>query len=497
MIKEKQPQDSFFDLLWGNLIPKNHELVRIKEKFNFSWIDRELESFYSSSPVGRPPYPPRTIFLTLFLEVYANLSDHEVEEQLRYNALYRYFVGLPLEDSVPDYSTLSVFRERLGEEGFRRLFERFVEELEKAGLISHRLKIVDATHVLANARARSRLGIVRQAQGKLRAAMKRDSRETYEEMLTEDQKGGTPRMEQEGEENPTVLAEEIGRLREMLAKAQGEKFSEAVAELAKGIEELLFMTDRSVGSLTDADAAFGHKSKDKGFYGYKVHTVTNESEIVTTVETMPGNVHEGQDLPRLLAQEEERGLSGEVALADKLYGSGENREGIRKGLGMQEVIPADDVTVQAEAFCYDGVTQELRCPEGKVAIGSSPHPEGKLFYFSKDDCGRCHSATQCPSYSERQGRARVLLSLDRQLRLESPLSPDLQKALFRFRTTVERIYGKAKKWHDFSTARYRGRWRVAIHAFLTFFMLNAKKALRIIEGRCPLRPQKLVALGYG
>src|SRR3989338_4097842 len=406
MVKEKQPQNSFFDLLWGNLIPKNHELVRIKEKFDFSWIDRELERYYSASAVGRPPYPQRT----LFLEIYANLSDHEVEEQLRYNALYRYFAGLPLEETVPDYSTLSVFRGRLGEEGFRRLFERFVEELEKAGLISHRLKIVDATHVLANARARSRLGIVRQAQGKLRAAMRRDNREFYEELLTEEQKReGSRRMDQEEEENPTVLAEEIGRLREMLAKAQGERFSEAVVELSKGIEELLFLTDRSVGSLTDVDAAFGYKSKDKPFYGYKVHTVTNESEIVTTVETMPGNVNEGQDLPRLLAQEEERGLSGDVALADKLYGSGENREEIRKELGMQEVIPAHDVTVQAEAFQYDPSTQSLRCPEGKTAIGQSPHPEGKLFYFSVRDCGGCPGASGGPSFSARDGRARGVM----------------------------------------------------------------------------------------
>ena len=164
---------------------------------------------------------------------------------------------------------------------------------------------------------------------------------------------------------------------------------------------------------------------------------------------------------------------------------------------MTEIIPAQDRTAQADKFIYDPRTDSLICPNGNTAIAPSPHVNGKLFYFSKKDCLICPLQSQCPSFSKREGRARVFLSLDHQLRSTLPLSPETQKALYRFRTIVERIYGKAKHWHGFARARYRGRWRVAIQSFLTFFVLNAKKALRIKEGLVPLKPPGLAALGDG
>ena len=433
----------------------------------------------------------------LFLEFYENLSDHKISERTKYNALYRYFVGLALEDDVPDYSSLSVFRKRIGEEGFRRVFNRFVEELQEQELISHRLKIVDATHTLADSKVRSKAGILRQAQRKLLKSMKKADERKLSRLLPVEPNVEEPKPYEE--EDVSVLAKELEKLKELLALARG-KF-DYVPEIQAGadwVEDLLLNSEESIGSLTDPDARFGYKKKDEPFHGYKAHTVTNESEIVTSVETIPGNVHEGGGLPRLLKEEEKRDLPGDIVLADGLYASGNNREAIRsEELRMQEVIPAQDKAAQADKFIYDPRTDSLICPNGNTAIAPSPHNDGKLFYFSKRDCMICPLQSQCPSFSKREGRARVFLSVDRQLRASPPLSPEAQKALFRFRTIVERIYGKAKHWHGFGRARYRGRWRVAIQSFMTFLVLNAKKALRIKEGLVPLKPPGLAALGYG
>ncbi len=59
------------------------------------------------------------MFRILFLEYYYNLSDVKVVKQLQVNILFRRFVRLSLEDSVPDDSSLSVFRSRLREELFQ------------------------------------------------------------------------------------------------------------------------------------------------------------------------------------------------------------------------------------------------------------------------------------------------------------------------------------------------------------------------------------------
>ena len=497
MIREKISQGSFYDMLWKTFLPEDHELVRMKKEFNFEWIDLELEKYYSSTPEGRPPYAPRAMFLMLFLEFYENLSDHQITERTRYNALYRYFVGLGLEEEVPDYSTLSVFRKRVGEEGFKKLFNRFVEELKNQGLISHRLKIVDATHMEADSKVRSKVGILRQAQRKILSAMKRENARKLKKLLPEEPEVHDPKPEEE--EDLSLLEKELEKLSQLLSLARGKfNYASRVQMTADMIEELLLNSEKSIGSLTDTDARFGHKREDEPFHGYKVHTVTNESEIVTTVETLPGNVYEGGDLPKLLKEEEIRDIPGEIVLADGLYASGENRHAIRedKELKMKEIIPAHDKVAQVDKFIYDSRTDSLICPNGNTAIAPSPHVNGKLFYFSKQDCLICPLQSQCPSFSIREGRARVFLSLDRQLRSTLSLSPQTQKALYRFRAIVERIYGKAKHWHGFARARYRGRWRVAIQSFLTFFVLNAKKALRIKEGLCPLKPPGLAALGY-
>ena len=495
MIQRESGQRSFHSVLWATLLPEDHELLRIERAFNFEWVDAELAKYYEARGPGRPAVSPRKMFLMMFLEMYEGLSDYEVAERVRRDALFRKFAGFELEEEIPDHSTLSVFRERIGEIGFRKVFNRFVEELDEKKLISHRLKIVDATHMEADALMRGRVGVLRQAQRRMiRAMRKEDGAKTQK--LGYKEEDVTQRLE---EEEPGMLKQETAKLKKLLeiGKTRFERQAKADAEF---LEEILFRSSesKSVHSLSDPEARPGHKSPKKMFYGYKAHTVTNESGITTTVETIGGNKNECRDLPELLKEESQRGLKGDVVLADGLYDSGINRQTIREDedLKMQEVIPADHRRAQAEMFQYDEATNTLTCPQGATAVGHSPHARGQLFYFSQKDCRNCPDRKICPSFSEREHRARVLLSLDRKMRLSSPLSPEMQKALFRFRTIVERLYGWAKQKHGLRRARYRGRARVAVQAFVTFLVLNARKALRIKEGLCPIKPPGLAALGY-
>jgi IS5 family transposase len=53
----------------------------------------------------------------------------EVVNQLKFNVLFRYFVGLKAEDSIPDDTSLVVFRKRLGEKLFERIFDELVKRI--------------------------------------------------------------------------------------------------------------------------------------------------------------------------------------------------------------------------------------------------------------------------------------------------------------------------------------------------------------------------------
>ena len=89
-------------------------------------MEEETAGLYADT--GRSAYPAGVLFRMLFLEYYANLSEVQVARQFRYDLLYQAFVGLGVRNSTSDDTTLVVFRRRLGEERFRRLFDRLATQ---------------------------------------------------------------------------------------------------------------------------------------------------------------------------------------------------------------------------------------------------------------------------------------------------------------------------------------------------------------------------------
>ncbi len=88
----------------------------------FDLIEKAAAVLYNPER-GRPSFPPETLFRVLFLEVWANLSDVQVCQQLKYSVLYRWFCGVSWDQPVPDDTTLVVFRKRLGPAKLKELFD--------------------------------------------------------------------------------------------------------------------------------------------------------------------------------------------------------------------------------------------------------------------------------------------------------------------------------------------------------------------------------------
>ena len=67
--------------------------------------------------------------------------------------MFKRFVGLAIEDDVPDHSTISRFRKEVTERGLgRRLFKELTRQLDKKGLLVKQGTLLDATIVEAQAR---------------------------------------------------------------------------------------------------------------------------------------------------------------------------------------------------------------------------------------------------------------------------------------------------------------------------------------------------------
>jgi len=106
---------------------------------------------------GPKPYDPLLMFKILILQRYYNLSDEQIEYQILDRLTFCRFLGLSLNDRVPDEKTIWEFRDRLiNKELDKELFDLFGRLLEEHGLIAHEGKIIDASFVEAPRQRNSR-----------------------------------------------------------------------------------------------------------------------------------------------------------------------------------------------------------------------------------------------------------------------------------------------------------------------------------------------------
>lgn len=107
---------------------------------------------------GRGAWPVLVMFKALLVGALYGLSERELEEALLDRLSFRRFVGLSLEEAVPDHSSLNRFRNLLVSHGlFDRLFGELDKQLEGAGVVLKRGTMLDATVIEAVA-ARPRDG---------------------------------------------------------------------------------------------------------------------------------------------------------------------------------------------------------------------------------------------------------------------------------------------------------------------------------------------------
>lgn len=135
--KTNSKQISAFDqYYYDKVIPQNHLLKEIDATVDFSFIRSMLSDRYSVDR-GRPAQEPEFMFKICLLEYLYNLSDVQVIEHIRVNLAYRWFLGLNLDEDLPDDSTISYFRvNRVGLQKFQEIFQHLVDQCIEAGLIS-------------------------------------------------------------------------------------------------------------------------------------------------------------------------------------------------------------------------------------------------------------------------------------------------------------------------------------------------------------------------
>ena len=143
---------SFADALLPAKVGRNAQLEQVDAVLDWEPVAAVVRDLYAA-PEGRPSYPPLVMVKVLVLQQWYNASDPEIEAALWDRLSFRHFVGLGLQDPVPDHSTISRFRSALAARGLgERVFAEVTRQLDAAGWLVKAGTLLDATLVAAQAR---------------------------------------------------------------------------------------------------------------------------------------------------------------------------------------------------------------------------------------------------------------------------------------------------------------------------------------------------------
>jgi len=461
-------------------VPADHILLKMGRAIEWAAIEKELQGYYDRW-VGRPGWPPALLLRMLLLEQYGKLSDRQVGEQVGYNLLYRRFVGLGLDETVPDDTTLVKFRARVGEEGIQKVFEAINAQWAAAGLIGEQRRVFDGVHLWANVAQRSLAALLRKGRQVLIEALERAD-EAAAAPLRQQYLGDAEPASGSKEEVVAAEAERSRALVEAVEKVSDEGVQARVAQ----VKTLLAGDGDRVVSFDDPDARWGHKTAEKTFCGYKAHEAQDpDSRLITGVTVVAGNAHEGVQSDALLAAQSPPLKEGTTIIADGYYNNATTVAQVQEAK-MQPCFAGLTVERVSDKFRYDGEQDYVVCEAGKHSVGKVRVDNGDLYYFSMSDCAPCPLRDNCLTRGEREGKAqprrRVYLSDVRKAKiLAGEAGRQWRKEQLKLRGRIEPKFSEQMNQHGLRRARYWGLAKVTVQVLLNVITVNAKRAVKLLH----------------
>lgn len=454
MLKRKTINQSELEFVSiETLVPKDHLLRKIDRHIDFGFIYDKVEHLYCKDN-GRPPVDPVMLFRMLLVGyLYGIGSERRLEQEIKYNVAYRWFLNLGLTGRVPDHSTIS--RNRIdrfaGTEIFQEVFDEIVLQAIRKKLIDGKTLYTDSTHLKANAN-----------KGKYEKKFVSASVKAYADELDAD-----------------VAAER---------EAHGKKPLKPKDDDGPKQKEIK-------SSTTDPDSGYMHRDgKPKGFFYLDHRTVESEHALITDVHVTPGNVHDS--VPYLDRLDRQAGRFGFDITAVGID-SGYHTAAICKGLadrGIYGVMPykrpmGKPGMIKKRDFLYDEYYDCYLCPEGQVLGYSTTNREGRNEYKSDPSiCARCPRLTAC---TESRNHQKVIHRHIWEKHTESVNDHRYEergKRIYKRRKeTVERSFADAKELHSHRYARFRGIDKVQEQCLMAACAQNIKKIALLLDREGPER----------
>lgn len=483
--------------IYENLIPKDHILYKINEQIDFSFVNDACKDLYSQN-LGRPvEYLPEKMFRAAIVQYEYDYADRDMEEAARYHLIIKWFIGLPIESTSFDHSTVGDFRLRLGEERWKELFNRILKQIEDAGFAKGN-QSVDATHIISNIAIPGTIGLIRQGLKAIMIEIEKVDSILYEELggkKTADKIEKVYKLKPEEKKNKLIeVVEEARNLRnkaqilesppvkqkiELLNRILNENVEENNGKIQKKKEHV---KDKLV-SIVDEDARHGAKSDEKKFTGYKANIMKSDDGFVTNIIGTPGNTYDGDVLVPLVDEKIKNSSTPAKIVGDTHYGSAENRyqmslRGITIVAPLNENINPVGLMSQ-EKFIIDetGVT----CPAGnRTMISNHNEKEGTTtFSFKKEICKQCALKNKCTKQDARTitiGKHPELIKKAKEYNKTHDFKDDMKE-----RAHIEPKQAEMKRFHGMARAKYWGIAKTNIQMIITAITVNVKRLANVVD----------------
>jgi IS5 family transposase len=488
--------------LYLEVVPEDHLLRRILDAIDFEAFRPTAESAYKG--FGRPPHD--CVFM-LKLELLARqyrLSDREVIAAARFNIAHRLFLGISLKSPLPHHTLLTYFRQRLGPRRLQAVFDTLVGQARRLGLVKDRLRLKDATHIIANIAVPSTIRLVAEVRDQLLDALEpfAAARVAEEEQRAESIRQGT-----EDANDQERLVQRVTHLQSLLvwaddvpeqaAFAQGSEKSQEELRAALALTHKV-LADREEGakdkviSAQDPDA---RRAKHGDWYeGYLVDVAMDaDSEIITAVNVLPANGDDGADTAHLIRQEEQ--AHGNDVEQVSIDGAGFRGPALREltdpaGLNLEVFTPPTETVTPGfppERFTLTVIDDRptLTCPAGATTSRRSRNDEGTgyIYRFDEQQCVTCPLREACLANPKVKSRTVTKNDYEAEYRAAKAKAQTPEYAEVRRRhPAIERKLAELVRRHDLRHARYRGRLKVLYQSLMTTFVVNLKRIVRLL---CP------------
>ena len=444
-------KDGFILSTIDDLVPQDHLVRKLERTIDFNFIYPKVESLYSD--YGRPSIDPVVLFKMEFINITFGINSmRKTCEEIEVNLAYRWFLGLSIDEKIPNFSTWSqnYIRRYQDSDVFEDIFDEIIKQGMQYEFIDVDTVFGDSTHQKANANKR---------------------KATNEEVelvkkVYEDE-----------------LLKEINEDREICGHKAVNTMTKTELEFDEVTGEVIELIGKKKikVSINDPESGCFHKGEKEKCFAYSHQTFCDKNGYVLSTTLVPGNVHDSVSFfeayqvlinkyPNIKNISLDAGyitpaICKEIIENEQIPYMPYKRPMTKKGL------------YKKYEFVYDEMYDCYICPNEKILNYTRTNKSGYREYKSDPkDCCECDKLNKC---NNSKNKVKVIARHLWEEYVEETnhiRHTDKWKEIYPQRKeTIERVYAECKENHGLRYTRVNGLKKNQNLSWLIFACHNLKK----------------------